>query len=562
MSQALASRQGGRILADALVGHGVKLVFGVPGESFLPVIDACYELRDRLRFVVCRQEGGASYMAEAHGKLTGEPGILFVTRGPGATNGAIGVHLAQQDSTPMIVLIGQVGSGFAEREAFQEIDYRRMYGPMAKWVAQIDRVERIPEYLSHAFHAATAGRPGPVVLALPEDMLFAEAAVADVPHYVASRAAPAPADMRALEHLLAKAERPFVLVGGGGWTRDTAERLRAWAEKAQLPVGASFRCQDYLDNRSPSYAGDVGIGINPKLAERVKNADVLLVIGARLGEMTTGGYTLVEAPLPRQTLVHVHAGAEELGRVYRAQLPINSASPSFVEALAELKLDGAKWRDSTRAAHEDYLAWSEPRPMPGALHFGETIQWLSANLPEDAIVAGGAGNFAGWLHRHFRYKGYRTQLGPTNGSMGYGLPAAIAAKLAHPERAVVAVCGDGDFLMNGQEFATAVHYGAAVIALVVNNGMYGTIRMHQEREYPGRVYATALSNPDFAAYARAFGGHGEIVETTAQFAPAFERARASGKPALIELRIDPEAITTSTTLAAIREKSLERLRGR
>jgi acetolactate synthase-1/2/3 large subunit len=368
--------------------------------------------------------------------------------------------------------------------------------------------------------------------------------------------------MRALEHLLAKAERPFVLVGGGGWTRDTAERLRAWAEKAQLPVGASFRCQDYLDNRSPSYAGDVGIGINPKLAERVKNADVLLVIGARLGEMTTGGYTLVEAPLPRQTLVHVHAGAEELGRVYRAQLPINSASPSFVEALAELKLDGAKWRDSTRAAHEDYLAWSEPRPMPGALHFGETIQWLSANLPEDAIVAGGAGNFAGWLHRHFRYKGYRTQLGPTNGSMGYGLPAAIAAKLAHPERTLVAVCGDGDFLMNGQEFATAVHYGAAVIALVVNNGMYGTIRMHQEREYPGRVYATALSNPDFAAYARAFGGHGEIVETTAQFAPAFERARASGKPALIELRIDPEAITTSTTLAAIREKSLERLRGR
>ncbi len=561
MSQSVAARQGGRILADALVGHGAKLVFGVPGESFLPVIDACYALQDKLRFVVCRQEGGASYMAEAHAKLTGEPGILFVTRGPGATNGAIGVHLAQQDSTPMIVLIGQVGGDFAEREAFQEIDYRRMYWPMAKWVAQIDRAERIPEYLSHAFHTATAGRPGPVVLALPEDMLFSEAAVADVPRYVASRAAPAPADMRALERLLAKAERPFVLVGGGGWTRDTAERLRAWAEESQLPVGVSFRCQDYFDNRSPSYAGDVGIGINPKLAERVKNADVLLVIGARLGEMTTGAYTLVEAPLPKQTLVHVHAGAEELGRVYRAALPINSASSTFVEALAELKLDGARWRDSTRAAHEEYLAWSAPRPMPGAVQFGETIQWLSEHLPEDAIVAGGAGNFAGWLHRHFRYKGYRTQLGPTNGSMGYGLPAAIAAKLAHPERDVVAVCGDGDFLMNGQEFATAVHYGAAAIALVVNNGMYGTIRMHQEREYPGRVYATALSNPDFAAYARAFGGHGEIVETTAQFVPAYERARASGKPALIELRIDPEAITTSTTLAAIRQKSLERQRG-
>jgi acetolactate synthase-1/2/3 large subunit len=462
----------------------------------------------------------------------------------------------------MIVLIGQVGNDFVEREAFQEIDYRRMYGPMAKWVAQIDRVERIPEYLSHAFHTATAGRPGPVVLALPEDMLFSEAAIADVPHYVASHAAPAPADMRALETLLNKAERPFVLIGGGGWTRETAERLRAWAEAAHLPVGVSFRCQDYFDNRSPSYAGDVGIGINPKLAERVKSADLLLVIGARLGEMTTGAYTLVEAPLPRQTLVHVHPGAEELGRVYRAHLPINSASPRFVEALAELKPDGARWQAATRDAHEDYLAWSEPRPMPGALQYGETIQWLSENLPEDAIIAGGAGNFAGWLHRHFRYKGYRTQLGPTNGSMGYGLPAAIAAKIAHPERTVIAVCGDGDFLMNGQEFATAVHYGAAVVALVVNNGMYGTIRMHQEREYPGRVYATALSNPDFAAYARAFGGHGELVETTAQFAPAFERARASGKPALIELSIDAEAITTSTTLSAIRDKALERLKGR
>ncbi|MDH4189569.1 MAG: thiamine pyrophosphate-binding protein [Betaproteobacteria bacterium] len=562
MSPVRAPRHGGRILVDALVGHGVKRVFGVPGESFLPVIDGFYASQDRLQFVVCRQEGGAAYMAEAHGKLSGEPGILFVTRGPGATNGAIGVHLAQQDSTPMLVFIGQVGNDFAEREAFQEIDYRRMYGPMAKWVAQIDRAERIPEYVSRAFHTATAGRPGPVVLALPEDMLFSEAAVADVPHYVRSQAAPAPEDLRALARRLEQAERPFVLVGGGGWTRDTGERLRAWAEAAYLPVGASFRCQDYLDNRSASYVGDVGIGINPKLAERVRNADLLLVIGARLGEMTTGAYTLVEAPVPKQTLVHVHAGAEELGRVYRAQLPINAASPRFVEALAEMRVDGARWRDATRALREDYLAWREPRPMPGALHYGEVIKWLSEQLPEDAIVAGGAGNFAGWLHRHFRYKGFRTQLGPTNGSMGYGLPAAIAAKATHPERTVIAICGDGDFLMNGQEFATAVQYRLPVIALVVNNGMYGTIRMHQEREYPGRVHATALSNPDFAAYARAFGGHGEIVETTAQFAPAFERARASGQPALIELRIDPEAITTSTTLSAIRQAALGGKQGR
>jgi acetolactate synthase-1/2/3 large subunit len=453
------------------------------------------------------------------------------------------------------VFIGQVGNEFAEREAFQEMDYRRMYGQMAKWVAQIDRVERIPEYVSHAFHTAMAGRPGPVVLALPEDTLFAEAAVADVPRHHVVRPAPSIPDVEKVAQLLGKAERPLVIVGGGGWTREACVRLQAWTEKAGLAVGTSFRCQDLFDNRSASYAGDVGIGINPKLAQRVKEADVLLVIGARLGEMTTSAYTLVEAPVPKQALIHVHAGAEELGRVYRPALAVNSGYAQFVEALEKLNLSGS-WKDETAKARHDYLEWTEPRPMPGALQYGQVIRWLSDHLPEDTIVAGGAGNFAGWLHRHFRYKGFRTQLGPTNGSMGYGYPAAVAAKLALPQRNVLALCGDGDFLMNGQELATAAQYGAAFVALVVNNGLYGTIRMHQEREYPGRVFGTQLRNPDFAAYARAFGGHGETVERTEDFAAAFERAQASGKPALVELKIDPDAITPATTLSAIREKAL------
>jgi acetolactate synthase-1/2/3 large subunit len=556
MKSDLKVRHGGKILADALAAQGVKLAFGVPGESYLPVLDGMHDLQDRLRFIICRQEGGASYMAEAYGKLTGEPGVLFVTRGPGATNGAIGVHTALQDSTPIVVFIGQVPNEFAEREAFQEIDYRRMYGQMAKWVGQIDRVERIPEYVSHAFHTAVAGRPGPVVLALPEDTLFSEAAVADAPKHHTVRPAPSAAEMKELQRLLEKAKTPFVLLGGGGWDRDTAEKLRKWIEAQGLGVGTSFRCQDLFDNRSPSYIGDVGIGINPKLAQRVKEADVLLVIGARLGEMTTSAYTLVEAPVPRQTLVHVHAGAEELGRVYRPALAFNSGMAQFVESLTKLSFANAGWKERTDAARKEFLEWTEPRPMPGNVQYGEIIRWLSDKLPEDAIVAGGAGNFAGWLHRHFRYKGFRTQLGSTNGSMGYGYPAAVAAKLAQPKRTVFALCGDGDFLMTGQEIATAAQYGASFVAVVVNNGLYGTIRMHQEREYPGRVYGTELKNPDFAAYARAFGGHGETVERTADFAPAFERASASGKPAIIELRIDPDAITPATTLSAIREKAL------
>jgi acetolactate synthase-1/2/3 large subunit len=552
-------RHGGRILADALVGHGARLAFGVPGESFLPVLDGLHDLKDRLKFVICRQEGGAAYMAEASAKLSGRPGLLFVTRGPGATNGSVGVHTAFQDSTPMIVFVGQVGNDFVEREAFQEVDYRRMYGPLTKWVAQIDRAERIPEYVSHAFHVATSGRPGPVLLALPEDMLFSEAAVADAPHFRTPRAAPSPADMKELERLLAGAKRPFLLLGGGGWTAQATAALQAWAEAAGIPVGCGFRCQDYFDNRHPNYAGDVGIGVNPKLAQRVKEADVLLVIGERLGEMTTSAYTLLESPVPKQTLIHVQSGAEELGRVYQAALPINSNYEEFVFALRGLKTPS--WKEQAQSAHADYLAWNKTIPMPGALHYGEVIAWLSQNLPADAVVTNGAGNFASWLHRHFQYRGWqggqRTQLAPTSGSMGYSVPAAVAAKIAEPKRAVVALAGDGEFLMNGQEFATAMQYGAAIVVLVVNNGMYGTIRMHQEREYPGRVSGTELSNPDFAAYARAFGGHGETVERTADFVPAFQRALAAGKPAIVELKIDPEAITPSATLSGLRAAALK-----
>jgi acetolactate synthase-1/2/3 large subunit len=556
MKSDLKTRHGGKILADALVAQGVRLAFGVPGESYLPLLDGLHDVQDKLKFVVCRQEGGASYMAEAYGKLTGEPGVLLVTRGPGATNGSIGLHTGFQDSTPMVMFIGQVGNEFAEREAFQEIDYRRMFGQMAKWVAQIDRVERIPEFVSRAFHTAMAGRPGPVVLALPEDMLFSQAAVADVARHHVVRPAPAPSDLSRLKELLEKAQRPFVLVGGGGWTRDASKCLQAWAEANGLPVGNSFRCQDLFDNRSPSYVGDVGIGLNPKLAERVKSADVLLVIGARLGEMTTSAYTLLEAPQPRQALVHVHAGAEELGKVYRPELPINSGYPQFVEALQGVNFRNEAWKKSTSEARADYLAWREPRPMPGQLQYGELIRWLSERLPEDTIVAGGAGNFAGWLHRHFQYKGFRTQLGSTAGSMGYGYPAAVAAKLSAPERDVLAVCGDGDFLMNGQEIATAAQYGANFVALVVNNGLYGTIRMHQEREYPTRVVGTELKNPDFAAYAKAFGGFGVMVDKTADFAAAFRACEKSGKPSIIHLKVDTNASTPGLTLEGIRAKAL------
>jgi acetolactate synthase-1/2/3 large subunit len=563
MSGTNRARSGGRILVDQLRINGVDLAFGVPGESYLDVLDALHDARDAIRFVICRQEGGAAYMAEAYGKLTGRPGICFVTRGPGATNAAIGVHTAFQDSTPMILFVGQVGGDFVEREAFQEIDYRRMYGPMAKWVAQIDRADRIPEYVSHAFHTACAGRPGPVVLALPEDMLTDQATVADAGRAKRVQAHPGDDQIRELMSLLGRAHKPLVILGGGGWTAEACAQVQRFVETADLPVGTSFRCQDLFDNRHPNFAGDVGIGINPKLAARVKESDLLVVVGARLGEMTTAGYTLVASPRPSQKLVHVYPGAEELGRVYQADLPINSGMAEFADAVSHVGgIDATRWSAWTRGANADYRDWIVPQPMPGPIDLALVVRHLAATLPRDAIVTNGAGNYSGWVHRYYQYAPLRTELAPTSGAMGYGVPSAIAAKLVHPERAVVSFSGDGCFLMNGQELATAVQYGANVVFIVVNNGMYGTIRMHQEREYPGRVSGSELRNPDFAALARAYGASGEAVERTEDFAPAFARALGSGRPALLELRIDPDAITTRTTLSAIRAAALARGPGR
>jgi acetolactate synthase-1/2/3 large subunit len=563
MKSELKSRTGGQLLVDALKVHGVNMAFCVPGESYLAVLDALYDAREAIRLIVCRQEGGAANMAEAYGKLTGKPGICMVTRGPGATNAAIGLHTAYQDSTPMILLIGQVGSDFVEREAFQEVDFRRMYGQMAKWVASIDRVERIPEYLSHAFHCAMSGRKGPVVLALPEDMLTQSAAVADTGPYQEVVAHPGASDIARLRALLSAAQRPLAILGGSGWTAGACADLRRFIEANGLPAGCAFRFQDLFDNTHANYAGDIGIGINPKLAQRVKDADLLLVIGARLGEMTTSAYTLLTVPRPAQKLIHVHAGAEELGRVYQGELLINSGMPQIAAALAAMTpVEAGAWRTWTQAARADYLEWTSARAMPGKLQLWDTVDLLRQRLPADAILTNGAGNYSSWLHRFYPHRNFRTQLAPTSGAMGYGVPAAIAAKIVHPERTVVSWNGDGCFLMCGQELATAAQYGAQVIFIVVNNGMYGTIRMHQEREYPARVHGTALSNPDFVLLARAYGAQGELVEETAQFAGAFERALAAtetgGKPALIELRIDPQAITPNTTLDALREQALKR----
>jgi acetolactate synthase-1/2/3 large subunit len=550
-------RTGGRILVDNLLAQGADLAFCVPGESYLPVLDALHDVRDRLRLIVCRQEGGAAYMAEAYGKLTARPGIVFVTRGPGASNAAIGIHTAAQDSTPLIAFIGQVGTDVVDREAFQEIDYRRMFGSVAKWAAQIDRAERIPEYVARAFRVAQSGRPGPVVLALPEDMLAAKAEVADIERIAVPAVHPSPAQLQALRSLLASARQPLVIVGGSGWSAPACADLVRFAEANALPVACAFRNQDVFDNRHPNYAGDVGIGINPKLAARVRDADVLLVIGERLGETVTGGYTLLQAPLPQQKLIHVHPGADELGRVYQPALAIEASLAPFCAALAALPpIAKPAWSGSAATAHAEYEAWQAPRPMPGALDLWHAVATLRQRLPENAILANGAGNFATWVHRLFRYPRYRTQLAPYNGSMGYGVPAAVAAKAVHPDRIVVSWNGDGCFLMNGQELATAAQYGLAIVFIVIDNGMYGTIRMHQEREYPGRVYGTDLANPDFAALARAYGVQGETVRHSDEFAPALDRALAAKGPTLLHLLVDPQAITMNATIDELRRQAL------
>ena len=550
-------RTGGRLIVDALRVHGVDLVFGIPGESFLPTLDAMYDVPGEIQFVSCRHEGGAAFMADAYGKLTGRPGICFVTRGPGATNASIGLHTAFQDSTPLILFIGQVGGEVAEREAFQEMDYRRMYGQMAKWVAQIDRPARVPEMVSRAFHLAVSGRPGPVVLALPEDMQTGTAAVADTGRYRRAAAHPGAADMQRLRELLAQAERPFVILGGSGWSAQACDDIRAFVEANALPVGCSYRCQDLLDNRLPNYAGDVAVGLNPALEKRIRECDLLLAIGPRLGEWTTVHYTLVGIPRPRQKLVHVHSGVEELGRVYQGDLLINAGMPEFAEAARQLAPVKGPWAGTVQAARAEYEAWQRPVAVPGNVNPGEIVAWLNDRLPPETIVTCGAGTYISWVHRFYRYAGFRTQLGPTSGAMGYGVPSAVAAKLVHPERPVVSFSGDGCFLMNGQELATAKRYGARVIFIVINNGIYGTIRMNQEQRYPGRVIATDLSNPDFAALARTYGLHGEAVEKTADFEAAFERAWRAETAALIELRVDPDAISPRGTLSAIRAAALK-----
>jgi acetolactate synthase-1/2/3 large subunit len=496
--------------------------------------------------------------------MTGKPGICFVTRGPGATNASIGVHTAFQDSTPMILFIGQVGNDFVDREAFQEIDYRRMYGQMAKWVAQIDRADRVPEYIARAFQIATSGRPGPVVLALPEDMLTAMAAVADTRAYQPVQASPAASQIGQVRGMLAGAKKPLVLLGGGGWNAQACADLQAFAEANHLPVACAFRFQDLLDNAHPNYIGDVGIGINPKLAARVREADVILAIGPRLGEMTTGGYALIAAPVPAQRLIHVHADAEELGSVYQAELMINSGMPQMTAMLAAMApLDSGAWQASVAEARADLAAWQKQPPIfqDGAapLDLWQVVQQIDQIAPHDTIITNGAGNYATWAHRFHSYGGMRTQLAPTSGAMGYSVPAGVAAKIIAPRRTVITFAGDGEYMMNGQELATAVQYRAGVVIIVFNNGMFGTIRMHQELHYPGRVSGTQLHNPDFAALAVAYGGHGEVVDATAEFGPALERALAyaNGRnlPAVIELRYDGNLITPGATLETIRQNA-------
>jgi acetolactate synthase-1/2/3 large subunit len=538
-------------------------VFCVPGESFLAVLDSLHDETERIETVVCRHEAAAANMAEAVGKLTGRPGVALVTRGPGATHASIGVHTAFQDSTPMILLIGQCAREHLDREAFQEIDYRRMFGQMAKWVAQIDDPKRIPEYLSHAFHTATSGRPGPVVLSLPEDVLSDVCPVVPgAPAYHRVAASPSAAQMEQLRQLLESAQRPMLIAGGSGWTPEACADLQRFVENWQLPIGLAFRFQDTLDNEHPNYAGDVGLGINPALAKRIRDADLLLALGPRLGEATTGGYTLLDIPKTKQTLVHVHQGAEELGRVYSADLPIVSGMPELASLLAALQPPSGKpaWAGAVEEAHRAYLDWRTPRPIPGDVQMGEVIQQLRAHLPDDAIVTNGAGNYATWLHRHFSYRHFRSQLAPTSGAMGYGVPAAIAAKSLYPQRAVVALAGDGCFMMSAQELATAMQYDLHVLFIVVNNSHFGTIRMHQERHYPNRVHGTGLTNPDFAAFARSFGAHGETVERTEDFLPALERSLAAKRAAVIEIRMPQEASTPGATLEQIREQG-RKLRG-
>jgi acetolactate synthase-1/2/3 large subunit len=551
------SRSGAEVLIDALKINCVERIFCIPGESYLAALDALFD-RSEISLIVCRNEGGAAYMAEAEGKLTGRPGVCFVTRGPGATNASGGLHVAMQDSTPMILLVGQIARKDLEREAFQEIDYRRMFSEVAKWVAQIDDADRIPEYLNRAFSVATSGRPGPVVLALPEDMLTDQTDARDAKPWQIVKTSPAVADIAQTVDLLETAERPLIIVGGSGWNEDTRLKLQNFAAANQVPVVNSFRCQDFFDNEHPNYIGDLGLGVNPALTQFIRASDCLLVIGARLGEMTTGGFTLIDIPCPSQRMIHVHPGAEELGHIYQPDLAINASAETFVSALAEARLnpaDNNAQSQQVAQAHQVYLDWNRSISVGSPVQLSDIIHSIRNLVDEDSILCNGAGNNTGWLHRFFRYRGYRTQLAPTSGTMGYGLPAAIAAKLRYPDRCVVAFAGDGDFMMNGQELATAMQYCANIIVIVINNGIYATIRMHQEREYPGRVIGTDMVNPDFVALAKAYGAHGERVEKTDEFEAAFERSLAADRPALIEVMLDPDILTPTASIESLRAQA-------
>ncbi len=551
-------KTGGQLIVEALEAQGVRRVFGVPGESYLAVLDALHD--SPIEMVVCRHEGGAAMAAEAQAKLTGRPGVCLVTRGPGATNAASGIHVAQQDETPLIVLIGQIERGMRGRDAFQEVDYGRLFGGMAKWVAEIDSADRVPEMISRAFHTAMAGRPGPVVLALPEDTLTEVADVLAAPRAEPVDSAPTPAQVAAFAALLAKAERPLLIVGGSRWTEESAASLRGFAERLALPVAVTFRRQMLFDHNHPLYAGDIGLGINPKLSALVADSDLLILLGDRFSEVPSQSYTLLGVPDPGKAVVHVHPGAEEIGRVYRPTLGVVATPGGFLDAVADVAVTpNPAWAARAETAHAAFEAWSTPPDtIPGDVQMGAVMRWLDQTLADDAIFTNGAGNYATWIHRFHRFRRFGTQAAPVCGSMGYGLPAALAAKLEFPERDVICFAGDGCFQMTGLEFGTAVQEGAAVIVLVIDNGMYGTIRMHQEREYPGRVSGTALRNPDFAALARSYGGHGETVKRTDEFAPAFERARASGLPAILHVIIDPEALTPTRTLSEIRAAGAKR----
>ncbi|MCW5650481.1 MAG: thiamine pyrophosphate-binding protein [Ramlibacter sp.] len=560
------SQIAGHLLVECLIAQGVTHVFGVPGESYLAALDGFHAHSDRIRFVINRQEGGAAFMAEAHGKLTGRPGVCFVTRGPGATNASIGVHTAFQDSTPMVLFVGDVASDQRDREAFQEVDYGAFFGPstrgMAKRVERIDDPARLPEYVARAFATAMNGRPGPVVLVLPEDMLTRTVQASALPRVEAVEAWSDPGALRQLREMLLQSRQPFVIAGGGGWTPQAAQALQRFAENWKLPVGNAFRFQDTFDNFHPLYAGDVGIGLNPRLAARIKDSDLILAIGPRLGEMTTSGYTLLTPPQARQKLVHMHASAEELNRVYQADLAINATMNAAARSLEVLTAPPTlPWEAWTESAHADYEANLVPQALPGEIDMPAIVAALQKHLPADAVLTNGAGNFASWIHRFFRHhglaKGFKTQLAPTVGAMGYGVPAGIAASIA-TGRTAFTIAGDGDFLMNGQELATAVQHGGKSIIVLLNNGMYGTIRMHQEREYPNHVSGSQLSNPDFAALARAYGYEGVRISRTAEFEPELVAALARGNGTLIEVMLDPEVITTRGTLSGITQAALQK----